>query len=177
MKRIIVDIDNTLWDFAAILYQKVSKLGVPEPSNWHWDFWEAYMSFEQFMKYIDEVHKEQDESKPPFPESRGFLNALKETGYHITMASHRNPENYSYTKKWLVYHELAFDDLYVGHDKTKLFDANDAVVDDDVETLNKAADKKLVRAGLRYSWNKDSGHPLFENLNEVLGYLEKSRLD
>jgi len=171
--RIIVDIDNTLWDFAAVLYDRLRAYGVPEPDKWHWDFWEQYMSPEEFVSHIDAVHRSQNGDHAPFPESRKFLHALKHSGLSIIVASHRTPGNYAATENWLNHHGLVFDDLYVGPDKTQLFDASRAIVDDSADTLNKAAQKNLIRAGLRYSWNKESGHPLFNNLMDVLEYIER----
>jgi hypothetical protein len=171
MKRIIVDIDNTLWDFATPFWKKIEHYGVPRPSEWTADFWKDYFTVEQFLSYIDEVHKEQDVSAAPFPEAAPFLAALKTRGCHITIASHRNPESRGITETWLQAHGLTYDELYVGPDKTVLFDNHYAIVDDSAELLDKAATKGLITAGLRYSWNRNSGHCLFENLSEILVYL------
>ena len=171
--RIIVDIDNTLWDFASVLYDRLSGYGVPEPDKWHWDFWKSYMPVEVFLQHIDAVHKSQNGNHAPFPESRDFLLALKRSGWHIVVASHREPSNYGTTENWLNYHKLVFDELYVGPDKTVLFDTSAAVIDDSTDTLDKALKKNLIRAGLRYSWNKESDHPLFGNLTDVFSYLER----
>jgi hypothetical protein len=173
MDRIIVDIDNTLWDFATPFWKKIEHLGVPRPSEWRSDFWKAYLTVEQFLRFIDEVHEEQDAGAVPFPEAAPFLSALKAGGRHITIASHRNPASRGVTEKWLQAHSLAYDQLYVGPDKTVLFDDNHALVDDSAELLDKAATKGLVTAGLRYSWNRNSGHSLFENLSDVLAYLDE----
>ena len=171
MKRIIVDIDNTLWDFATPFWKKIEHHGVPGPSEWTGDFWKNYFNVEQFLRYIDDVHKGQDINAAPFPEAAPFLAALKTRGYRITIASHRNPDSRGVTEKWLQIHGLAYDELYVGPDKTVLFDDNHAIVDDSAELLDKAATKGLITAGLRYPWNRDSGHRLFENLSEILVYL------
>jgi hypothetical protein len=171
MKRIIVDIDNTLWDFATPFWKKIEHRGVPRPSEWHGDFWKDYFTVEEFLRTIDEVHKEQDASAAPFPEAAPFLAALKTGGRHITIASHRNPSSRGVTEKWLKAHGLAYDELYVGPDKTVLFDDHHVIVDDSAELLNKAAAKGLITAGLRYPWNRDSDHCLFENLSEILMYL------
>ena len=173
MMRIIVDIDNTLWDFATPLWKKVEHYGVPRPSEWHWDFWKAYFTIEQFLHYIDEVHEEQDASALPFPEAADFLLDLKKGGCRVTIASHRNPASRSITEKWLTMHGLAFDELYVGPDKAVLFDDHQVIVDDSSDVLDKAAKKGLITSGLRYSWNRDSKHSLFANLSDVLVYLHE----
>ncbi len=170
---IIVDIDNTLWDFAAVLYERLRVYGVPKPDKWQWDFWERYMPVEVFLQHIDDVHKSQNGDHALFPESREFLMALKRSGWHIIVASHRDSNNYATTENWLNHHGLVFDELYVGSDKTVLFDTSRAVIDDSTDTLNKAVKMNLIRAGLRYSWNKESDHPLFDNLTDVLEYLKK----
>jgi len=171
--RIIVDIDNTLWDFATRLWKKVEHFGVPRPSEWHWDFWKGYFTIEQLLDYIDEVHEEQGANTLPFPDAADFLSALKKGGCHITIASHRNPASRDVTEKWLHSQHLVFDDLYVGPDKTVLFDDHQAIVDDSSELLDKAAIKGLITAGLRYSWNRDSKHSLFGSLSDVLVYLNR----
>ncbi|HUJ18572.1 MAG TPA: hypothetical protein VL197_11335 [Nitrospirota bacterium] len=171
MKRIIVDIDNTLWDFAGSFWKKVRHLGVPRPSEWQVDFWKDFFTFEQFLRYIDEVHEEQDAGALPFPGAADFLSALRTGGLRITIASHRDPARRGATERWLKAHGLAYDELYVGPDKTILFDDHQALVDDSSELLDKAASRGLIAAGLRYPWNRDSGHSLFESLAEVLVYL------
>ena len=175
MKRIIVDIDNTLWDFATPFWKKIEHHGVPLPSEWTGDFWKDYFTIEQFQRYIDEVHQEQDAGAAPFPEAAAFLSALRTGGRRITIASHRNPASREVTEKWLKTHSLVYDELYVGPDKTVLFDDHDAIVDDSVELLDKAAAKGLITAGLRYPWNRDSEHCLFENLSEILVYLNAGK--
>jgi hypothetical protein len=172
MKRIIVDIDNTLWDFATPFWKKIEHLGVPRPSEWRSDFWKAYLTMEQFLRIIDQVHEEQGAGALPFPDAAPFLSALKAGGRHITIASHRSPASRGVTEQWLRTHGLAYDQLYVGPDKTVLFGDHQAIVDDSAELLDKAATKGLITSGLRYPWNRNSRHSLFENLSDVLAYLD-----
>ena len=131
------------------------------------------MSAEVFLQHIDAVHKSQNGDHAPFPESREFLNTLKRNGWHIIVASHREPDNYATTENWLNHHGLVFDELYVGLDKTQLFDRCIVVVDDSTDMLDKAAKRGLIRVGLRYFWNEKSDHPLFDNLKDIFEYLEK----
>jgi hypothetical protein len=171
--RIIVDIDNTLWDFASVLWKKVAHYGVPQPSEWRWDFYRGYFSVEQLIKYVDEVHDEQDSRYPPFADSAIFLSSLKKKGCHITIASHRNPNKRTMTESWLKTFGLVYDELYVGSDKSVLFENHQVIVDDDARTLDRAAKKGLIATGLKYAWNKNSGHALFLKLPAVLDYLNK----
>jgi len=53
-----------------------------------------------------------------------------------------------------------------------LFPESWAIIDDSPITLEKAARAGIIRTGLLNPWNENSGHPLFNNLLEVLGYLD-----
>jgi len=171
--RIIVDIDNTLWDFASVLWRKIAHYGVPQPSEWVGDFYRSYFTIERLMRYVDEIHDEQDARHPPFPDAGDFLFSLKKHGCHITIASHRNANKRIVTENWLNTHGLVHDELYVGPDKSVLFDNHHAIVDDDPRTLDKAVRKGLIAAGLKYAWNKNSRHALFSGLPDILEHLQK----
>ncbi len=172
--RIIVDIDNTLWDFASALWKKIAHYGVPQPSEWQGDFYKRYFSLEQLLSYVDKVHDEQDERYPPFPDAVNFLSCLRKKGCHITIASLRNPNKKNVTEKWLKTHRLVYDELYLVPDKSVLFDDHHAIVDDDLRTLDKAVNKGLIATGLKFAWNKNSNHTLFSGLTDVFGYLNKT---
>ena len=94
-KIAIIDIDNTLWDFATVLYERLcSRLGsiVPPPSEWHdWSFWKNFCGPETFYKTVREIHLEQDRFGI-YPDAREFLQTLKSTGFQIIIASHRDLE-------------------------------------------------------------------------------------
>ncbi len=47
-----------------------------------------------------------------------------------------------------------------------------AIIDDNPITLDKAARAGIIRAGLLNPWNAHSAHPLFNNLLEVMRYIE-----
>lgn len=173
MKRIIIDIDNTLWDLSPELWAHLLPYNrrMPPPSKWdHWDFWEGHVSMRDLLRALREVHDRQD-IYPPYPESRPFLRSLKERGFHITIASHRDKSTMEPTVKWLNKHELAYDEIHLTRDKTVLFGGSVAIVDDSPVTLDKAAKAGILRAGLLEPWNAGTGHPLFESLPEVLEYL------
>ncbi len=172
--RIIVDIDNTLWDFASALYRKISHYGVPKPAEWHGDFYQRYFSLKQLLSYVDEIQGEQDERHPPFPDAVPFLSSLRKKGCHITIASLRNPDKRDVTEKWLKTHRLVYDELYLVPEKSFLFENHHAIVDDDPRTLDKAASTGLIATGLKFAWNKNSKHALFSGLMDVLKYLNES---
>jgi hypothetical protein len=47
------------------------------------------------------------------------------------------------------------------------------VIDDSPETLGRARDAGIIRAGLRNPWNEGEDHPLFDNLRQISEYLQK----
>jgi hypothetical protein len=174
VKKIIVDIDNTLWDFAPVLYESIRVINprIPPPAEWSlWDFWRSYLSSHQLYAVIRDIHMEQD-SYPVYPDAASFLASLKDLGLHIIIASHREKGTLEATTRWLVKHCLLFDEVHLSHDKSVLFNDSWAIIDDSPVTLEKAAEFGIVSAGLRTPWNRQDSYPLFDNLMEVLGYVQ-----
>lgn len=174
MRKIIIDIDNTLWDFAPALYARLHKIhpGFPDPSQWHsWSFWKGLISPERLYRAIRDVHMEQDRFQP-YNEARGFLGRLKENGFYIVIASHRERETLPATRRWLEKNALPFDEIHLSYDKSVLFDWCWAIIDDSPVTLDKARSAGIIRAGLKNPWNEREDHPLFASLNEVYTYLQ-----
>jgi hypothetical protein len=180
-KKAIVDIDNTLWHFCDALYDNLVALNgsFPSPDKWeHWDFWERYCSAQIFYGAVEAVHQNQDhETYLPYPDARNFLTALRENGYHVTIASHRSPEFRNQTEKWLEKHDLRYDELHLSFEKTRLFDKNTAIVVDDApQTLEKAVEKGAFSAGLLFPWNRNhtgKGFALFNRLEEILDHIRE----
>ena len=173
-RRIIVDIDNTLWNLAPVLWDHLKAVNpqIPDPCKWdHWDFWENYVTTEDLYQVLKTIHMQQDDYSP-YPESKAFLDGLKARGFHIIIASHREKNTYAATLKWLKQNGLSFDEIHLSHDKTVLFPNSWGIVDDSSLTLDKAASAGIMRAGLLNPWNINSAHPLFRNLFEVLSYID-----
>ena len=58
-KKIIVDIDNTLWDLAPVLWEHLKAINpeMPEPSEWNdWDFWGRYVPMKDLYQVIRNIH-------------------------------------------------------------------------------------------------------------------------
>ncbi|WP_028841990.1 5' nucleotidase, NT5C type [Thermodesulfovibrio yellowstonii] len=173
-KIILVDIDNTLWDFASVFYKELRKLNpaVPPPDNWHcWDFWKEYLEARDFYRAVNEIHSRQEEFGI-YPDAPEFLQGLKELGYNIIIASHRSSDNRIATVNWLDKHNLTFDDLHLSYDKTILFSHCIAVVDDSPHILSKAYEKGITATGLEFAWNRGNGFVLHRNLFQVLEFLK-----
>ncbi len=178
MRKIIIDIDNTLWDFAPVLYKRLNDAnpGFPHHSEWHsWSFWKGLIAPEKLYNIIRDVHMEQDIYEP-YHESRVFLEKLQKNGFYIVIASHRERQTLASTRKWLEKHALAFDEIHLSYDKTVLFDECWGIIDDSPVTLDKARLAGIVRAGLKNPWNEHEDHPLFADLGEIYEYLEKQCL-
>lgn len=178
-KKAVIDIDNTLWHFCDVLYErlKIINEAMPTPHDWiEWDFWENYCSKEEFIRAIKDIHLNQDDERYlPYPEARDFLATLKENNFHITIASHRMLESEKQTRNWLIKHDLVFDELHLSYDKTVLFEEIcHVVVDDAPDVLEKAREKGVISTGLLFPWNmkyKDDGHRLFKSLDEILSFI------
>jgi hypothetical protein len=174
MRRIVVDIDNTLWDLAPVLYERLHEASpdFPHHSQWRtWNFWKGLIPAERLYRIIRDVHMEQDTFEP-YRESRDFLERLRQKKFYIVIASHREKETLASTHRWLNKHDLPFDEIHLSYDKTVLFDDCWAIVDDSPMTLEKARQAGIVRAGLKNPWNETEDHPLFTDLSEIYEYLE-----
>ncbi|MCX5811415.1 MAG: hypothetical protein NT178_02565 [Proteobacteria bacterium] len=175
MKKIIVDIDNTLWDFATVLYERIRKVNtaVAPPKEWYvFDFWKAYVSSQTFYSIIKSIHMDQERFLP-YQDAQSFLTSLKELDIHIIIASHREKGTLGATIKWLKQHSLIFDEIHLSYDKTVLFNECWAIVDDSPFTLEKATNAGIIGTGLKMPWNEHEDYPLFYNLPEVLHFLKE----
>ncbi len=175
MQRIIVDIDNTLWDLASVLYERMREVNrrLAPPSEWRqFDFWKKYVSPKIFYRLIRDIHMDQG-MFAPYREAGQFLSSLKDAGFHIIIASHREKGTLDATARWLNAHCLVFDEIHLSYDKTVLFDSCWGIVDDSPVTLQKAEKAGIVGAGLEMPWNEGESYPLFDNLEGVLQFLGK----
>jgi FMN phosphatase YigB (HAD superfamily) len=176
MKKLIVDIDNTLWDFAPVLYERMRKVNpaLTPPSEWYeFDFWKRYISPRVFFSLIRDIHMNQN-MFTPYRDAGPFLTSLKEIGFHIIIASHRVKETRDATVRWLQANNLVFDEIHISYDKTVLFDTCWGIIDDSPFTLRKAKEAGIVRAGLKMPWNEREDYPLFDNLAETLQYVKET---
>jgi hypothetical protein len=172
MQRIIVDIDNTLWDFASVFEEKLKEEvpGIPPSDEWKWDFYKDYITEEKLYRIVNDIHSVQD-IFDPFPSARGFLDTLSDGGFDIVIASHRHEGSRNVTERFLKNHGLQYSELHLSYNKAILFDSSNAIVDDSPNLLDEAKQKGLICSGLRYPWNKDTDHALFQSLEEVLDFL------
>ncbi len=181
MLKIIIDIDDTLWDFISLFHKRMERSypDVVIPTGWHeLLFWMRHASPDTLpdaVSIMRGIHTDQDQFSP-FPEAKYFLTSLKERGFHITIASHRDQEAADATMRWLMRNDLVFDDLHLSKDKTALFNDCWAVVDDFPMTLKKAHKAGIIGVGLKTLWNKEEDCLLFNDLLEILRYLDERLL-
>ena len=174
MRKLIVDVDNTLWDLAPVLYRHMKEVApsIPGPAMWKkWNFWEGYAPEKMLYAVIRDIHLRQDHFGV-YPDAKQFLSSLREKGFYIIIASHREKGTIHAAKRWLKKHELPFDEVHLSYDKSVLFSDAWAIVDDSPVTLDKALKAGIVRAGLKNPWNEHENHPLFDNLMEIYAYLQ-----
>jgi len=173
-RKIIVDIDNTLWHLAPELWEALKKVNPQMPPPAEWDSRrsiERFMPIKEFFRVLKDIHLRQENS-PPFPEAESFLSSLKKRGFHIVIASHRSPDTYEPTVNWMRKYRLAHDEIHLSYDKSVLFPDSIALVDDSPVNLSKALEAGILGTGLLFPWNENSGFPLFKTLTEVLGFLD-----
>jgi putative acetyltransferase len=179
MERVIVDIDNTLWDLATPFYERIKVLNpaIPPPSNWkQWGFLRDYLPDSVLFGTIDEIHREQDRFLP-YPDAPAFLRGLKSSGFHVVVASLRKDASREATERWLRAHGMVFDELHLLLDKSILFEGSWALVDDIAVTLGRASAEGLLVVGLKHPWNETGDHPVFPTLSDVLSYLLETYLE
>lgn len=173
-QKIIVDIDDTLWHLAPILWEHLSKVNqnIPPLEVWHnWDAWKGYVSEKLFYDTLNYIHLNQDKYFP-YKEAKFFLATLMEKGFYIVVASHREKVALDLTVRWLNHHELCFDEIHISNDKSVLLGDCYAVVDDSLYILDKAKNAGILRTGLLHPWNAGRDHPLFNSLREILCFIE-----
>lgn len=155
----MVDVDNTLFDFATPLYEmfKDSGINIPLPENWNtWDyFYPEFMTKEIAFKHFDMVHSHQLEYEP-FEDARVFLEGLIKDRA-VVIVSHRKPHQCAELRKWLDEHNLPYDIVQCSDDKTKMFNKAiyNVVVDDCPSTLEAAYRSGIDGYGLQRPWNVD----------------------
>ena len=173
MKKALIDVDETLYDYATPLYETIKNNGIniKPPSEWNsWDYiCPELIPVEKAMGYFKEVHKRQSEFKP-YKEAQDFLTWASKK-HHIVIASNRDTSGKD-LELWLIKNKLKYDEVWVGADKTKIMENNGLgiVVDDNPSTLNKASELGIRSVGLSKPWNKNKVNndvELYKTLREI----------
>lgn len=153
-KKLIVDVDSTLWEFDKPFFKFLSAFNddVPTPDKWEWDTPSRY---DNFFDVVNHIHFTQL-AYPPFDDAKYFLDKVKEH-FYIIIASHRKDKFKDTLIKWLNNHKLYYDEVHVSRDKSVLFNDAFAIVDDCPSTLEKAYEQGIIPLTITYNWNKHCG--------------------
>jgi 5'(3')-deoxyribonucleotidase len=156
----LIDVDNTLCDFATPLYNELIQThpDIPIVSEWHnWRFWKDHMEPKDFYNAVNVVQG--DSRLWEVIEGASELLYRLRTQYLIIIASHRanTPQTHIQLMDWLYRNDLPYHQIYLSYDKTVLFPQVDFIVDDSPSILRKAAayygNNRCV-FGLKFPWNK-----------------------
>lgn len=171
--RILLDIDNIIYDFASPLKVKLDILtGSSIPiSKWRWDVWEQYnITKHKFYDIVSELHSRID-CFVPFSHVSLATYELSHN-YYIDVVSHRKKEFYEKTREWLLSNYIYFDNLILTHKKEELISYYDVVIDDSphVQLAALSAGKKVI--SFKYSWCLHDSRIVFLNdWIEILNFL------
>jgi 5'(3')-deoxyribonucleotidase len=154
-KDAVVDVDNTLCDFAPVFYEELVKYNpeIPKHTDWNeWDFYHGYMCEEDFFEAAHNAQMRIMECAP-LDGADSFMRRLQED-FNVLIASHRREESRELLARWMKKHNIRYDDIHISYDKTKMFNGTTKVViDDSPKTLNVAYCKGILATGLEFPWN------------------------
>ena len=161
MKKAVVDIDGILWNMANIWGEVIKRdyPNCPLPGNStdkykaKWHFYEGFMSEDQMAATVKEVHMRQHEFSS-FQNAGALTKTLMRSGYHVTIASHRDPETFGPTERWLDIRNIPYNNLYIGFDKHFLLDDASVFIDDSPASQKRALEKEVTVFSIRYDYNE-----------------------
>lgn len=159
MARIALDIDSTLhhyWD----LFQRVvrERYGVEVPYEGQTSWGVTVIEQEKVREAVLETHSEDNiMAGEPYPGAVETVRAWHEAGHWIHVTSHRAPETFGATTRWLEQIGMPFDDLHCSYDKvTRCAELGiDVLVDDSPVNLRKAREREITGATIIHPWNEE----------------------
>lgn len=169
IKKILVDIDSTLYDAGRLFVKYFAKLhGIKIPARIEsWDFWQDYISAEEFKTLIRLYYHSPKEilAAKPFPGAVEAIADWYSEGRQIYIVSDRDPSTSDATKEWLRRIGLPYHRIILRNpiDKVEYALAHkiDLVIDDKPETIERSAEAGLAVASLIYRYNREvlARHP------------------
>ena len=169
MRRVIVDVDGTLWDLHTPLNKLLAKLypGFPPDLPTDWNYFESYITKDQFYAAVDVVHKTQSDY-PAFVGAGYLFNVLSQLDLEIVVASHRAPNTAHLLARWLNENDLEpCSILYTGNDKKPFIRQGDIVIDDAPATIQYALANGASSYYLSWPWNEKEAGSSHANLYEL----------
>lgn len=176
--KVIVDIDNTLWDFSGELYRRLSRINskVPQPCDWsEYSYYEKFIDAKTCWGIIYDI---QGASRfDAYPGARELMNSLWESEHEIIVATNRHPRYKMATQTLLMNNNLVYHSLHLSNDKSTLFDESiGLVIDDSPHVIDKAKSHNIPVIGLKQAYNVNSGVPLFDDLHALIKHLEERKI-
>ncbi len=181
---VIVDVDNTLYDFANEILRaaRTRGFGVLRTDFNHWGAWDLHIPEKDWNEIVDEIHGNQS-MYDPYEDARDLLTYLCDK-YYVIIASHRRKSMAVRLARWLKdrglpYHEVCVFDDRSGETKDSLFNRKDIcgrikiIVDDSPKVLTAAKSAGIPAVGLREPWNDGNGFTLFSSLREIREFIDE----
>lgn len=156
MKIAVIDIDAILWNMADVWYEELKKVNpeCPYPGKTDaWNFYEGYMTDEQFQKTVDTIHMNQDKYSC-FENAHLLTKNLANAGFYIKIASHRIEDSKYVTDLWLFDNAIHYDELYTVEDKLFLLEDATVFIDDSPASQEYAVEKDVTTFSIEYPYNK-----------------------
>jgi beta-phosphoglucomutase-like phosphatase (HAD superfamily) len=176
MKQVIVDVDNTIANFAPIFQEELQRVCPKIPNCDKWTTWNFYNDYMPSNLFHDAAHAAQMRimETQPLPGAREMLAAIPDN-YRICIASHRKRESLDMLIDWLNVYDMTWTDIHVSNDKSVIFD-NDTVmiIDDCPATMQAGMDFGFKAASLELPWNicmRGTGAFLGKTMGEVTDYV------
>jgi uncharacterized HAD superfamily protein len=157
--RIAIDIDSTLhhyWDRLSAAARR--RFGVELPYEEQLDWGITRLRHDQLHLCIQETHCEAAIlAGEPYPDAVETVRRWHDDGHFIHITSHRDPEAWDATARWLEQIGVPYDDLHCSHDKVgRCRELEiDLLIDDSPENLARAIDEGLVVATIAHPWNRE----------------------
>jgi len=110
MKRIAVDVEDTLADIATLF---IEKLNEKKGTNYRLEDWKSWelstigTSLEEYTSITRELWKRPESIPPTEPELDKKLKRIVERGYKIDIITARQ-DSEKEMKKWLKYHNIPY---------------------------------------------------------------------
>jgi len=157
--RIAIDIDSTLhhyWDLLSAA--ALRRFGIDLPYEEQLDWGITRLRSDQLHLCILETHCDAAIlGGVPYPGAVEAIRRWHEEGHTIFVASHREPQTYDATARWLAEIGVPYDELYCAHDKVgRCVELGvELLIDDSPENLARAIDQGIVVATIAHPWNRD----------------------
>ena len=170
MKIAVVDIDQILWPMAEPWQKEIHKINplCPFPGDSTWDFYKGYLTEEELNLSVKNVHSNQH-MYTPFNKADLLIKTLRDHGFYIKIASHRDSDTRLSTEFWLLDNNIYYDELYTVDDKHFLLEDATIFIDDSPHSQKYALEKNVSTFSIRYHYNKHMEGVIFvEDFEELL---------